>query len=743
MNDYPFIPGKIPITPEPLSRFLPPIPEGVAASWLEAHLPAGSLVLDPFGTSPRLVAEAARMGYRVIVAANNPVSHFLIEMAASPPQQDELRTILAQIAATRKENQRLELHILSLYATRCKFCSTKVIAEAFVWKRGATTPHARLYTCPHCGDRGESPTTEDDENNAARFAASGLHKARALEYLTPFHDPDRKYAESALEIYLPRAIYTLVTLINKVEGLNLNDTQRRLANTLLLYAFDQASSLWTHPTGRERPLQLSLPPQFREHNIWFALEKAVNEWSSNSPPIKTSHWPELPPEGGGISIYNGRLRDLAPRLDDLPINASLTALPRPNQAYWTLSVIWAGWLWGKKAITPIKNVLRRRRYDWAWHTSALSAVWGHLLPHLPPDTLVFGVVAETEPSFLCSTLLSANIANLHLSGMAVRNDYPQAQITWMHKPQVLALPKREPRVMGVEAVLEILRKRGEPAQYTTLHAAILKEWAQQGQVAAHVTIPHEKYTETQNQCQAVISSSPELIRFEEASRSIEVGLWWLVKPTKTEAPLFDRLEESVLRLLETLPGIRSSELDARVCQEFPGLLTPSRAKLLACLESYGVQQPEDSDEWQLRAEDSPRRRETEKKELMGQLKKFGTRLGFQTKGTHPLNWMTSDGDIIFSFYLISTAIFANILFHPQSRPSQSLIVLPGGRANLVAYKLQTNPYLTKVVDQGWRFLKFRHLRRLMASPTLSRANLDHLFGLDPLTYTKPQIPLLL
>ncbi len=106
--NIPFIPGQISTRSEPLARYLPPIPMGVAAAWLKSHFPIlpvdpdSPWVLDPFGASPHLIAEIARAGYRVLVSANNPISRFLIEMAANPPTQDELRAALAELASSRK-----------------------------------------------------------------------------------------------------------------------------------------------------------------------------------------------------------------------------------------------------------------------------------------------------------------------------------------------------------------------------------------------------------------------------------------------------------------------------------------------------------------------------------------------------------------------------------------------------------------------------------------------------------------
>jgi hypothetical protein len=101
LPDTPFISGTTPEKPYPLARFLPPYLEGTASAWLQEVLPLQDSqvdlpwVLDPFGASPHVDIEAARAGYRVLVAANNPVARFLLEMTANPPSKAELEATLA------------------------------------------------------------------------------------------------------------------------------------------------------------------------------------------------------------------------------------------------------------------------------------------------------------------------------------------------------------------------------------------------------------------------------------------------------------------------------------------------------------------------------------------------------------------------------------------------------------------------------------------------------------------------
>ena len=73
--------------------------------------------------------------------------------------------------------------------------------------------------------------------------------------------------------------------------------------------------------------------------------------------------------------------------------------PRPNQAFWTLSALWSGWLWGRKGVTPMRSALSRRRYDWDWFAQAIRASFHSLAPGLIQDTPVFGLFSQSTPNF--------------------------------------------------------------------------------------------------------------------------------------------------------------------------------------------------------------------------------------------------------------------------------------------------------------------------------------------------------
>ncbi len=387
-----------------LERFLPPLADANDPGWLGLSLAPGNWILDPFGASPQLDVLLAKAGYRVLVTAGNPVARFLIDLVAHPPEASDLLAALGGLAAERKEDARLETHLKDLYKTRCDQCHQDVSAETFIWDKKANQPIYKVYHCQNCNTNGEFPATKEDIELAEQWARSEpLHRARALGRVADLDDPEREFAEEALSIYTPRTIYAIGTLINRLDALQMSPERRRCLMALLLHAFDACNALWPQQGERARPKSLQTPNLFRENNIWLALQQGLGLFQdagkqAGGSPLVTL-WPEEPPEGGGICIFEGPLRELSDQVQDVPIRAVLGAAPRPNQAFWTLSALWAGWLWGREAVGPFRAVLRRRRYDWQFQAEALRALMQNLTAMLPERPSYTCLVCEPEPSF--------------------------------------------------------------------------------------------------------------------------------------------------------------------------------------------------------------------------------------------------------------------------------------------------------------------------------------------------------
>lgn len=724
----------------PLARYLPRLPRGTAASWLEQHIPAGSWVIDPFGASPQLAVEAAQAGYRFLVTANNPINRFLLEMAAVPPSEEQMQAALAELAASRRGDERLQPHILSLYETPCDECGRMISAEAFLWDSENNQPYARIYTCPHCNNSGEFPITPTDLQKAARYNVPGPHRARALERVASSQDPNRQHAEEALSVYMPRAVYALFTILNRLDGLTIPQEQRRLLEALILSACDQANTLWAMPAARQRPKQLTIPPRYREQNVWLALEEAIKVWSSERPATTLAHWPWVPSGEGVVCLYQGRIKDLVKELEDIKIEAVVSALPRPNQAFWTLSALWAGWLWGREAVGPFAKVLSRRRYDWSWHTRALTSALSSLQPYLKEKTPFFGLITECEPGFDGAAMLAAELSGFLLAGTALRRREGQSQYLWLVGERE-SQGEVSARQVVQQAGRDYLSARGESSHYLHLQSATLQALFDAGGLQTAGAKPARLFNQGRELLENSLSSMNGFKRYQGSEHDVEVGRWWLKDDRNVQEALADRVEKEVVNLLLANPGMHFDLLDRAMCEAFTGLMTPEEELLLVILNSYAEQ--DEYDLWRTRENDSPKSRRNDLDEMRQTLAKIGERLEYKVQGGSPLQWKSVDGEEkdLF-FYLTASALLSEMLSNSPHPPGQCLVVLPGGRSELVLYKLERDHRLTELVEGGWRFLKFRQVRRMAENLQLTSQALEAQLELDPLRHDDQQMPLL-
>jgi hypothetical protein len=91
---------------------------------------------------------------------------------------------------------------------------------------------------------------------------------------------------------------------------------------------------------------------------------------------------------------------------------------------------------------------------------------------------------------------------------------------------------------------------------------------------------------------------------------------------------------------------------------------------------------------------------------------------------------------------MGTAAFGETITQCTYPPNQCLIALPGSRASLALYKLRRNSHLNQIVNEGWRFIKFRHIYQMVRIPTLSRLNFNEILGQDPIQEADNQMRLL-
>ena len=736
-----FLPPGFPLDQSgPVNRFMPTLEGGSIMSALERIGEPGDLVVDPFGASPTLIVEAAKAGRAVIVAANNPITRFVIQLHTSPIDPSLLRAALARFANAPKDGSRLEPFLLDLYRTVCSRCGAMGSADFYIWDRSKGEPFLKSYTCDRCGQKVEENTTEVDIGLANSYSGRGLHYAMALEQLASARDPYRRHAETALNIYPGRSLYGLITLVSKLNQLGFDAKLMAAARALLLYAFDACNALWGYPEGRLRPRRLTLYSQYKETNVWRALEKAIDAWTLESPSIPLIDWPSASlPEPGTVAIYPGSARLLVESLAPGIARLLLTVPPRPNQAYWTLAALWAAWLWGRDAASPIKAAIRRRRYDWNWHARALLVVLKKVVEIFEEGTPALIFLPNVEPGFLGAALASLDGAGFRLTGIALRVAEEQAVLRLATECLGVAQePIPDLKGFIVQSAKRVLEKRGEPSPFLVLHAAVWADLAERRQLAPlWKEDDGNPLSRLSGELEAALRDR-ELIQRLGRATELEHGLYWLVDPSGADKPQSDRVEECILNLLRNEPGLPESELFERIYQMFPGLLSPDERFVEHCLRSYAEQESQ-SGKWRLRGEDLFEARAIDLTEMHELLIEMGSRLGFRVEGDDPLMWIDENEGVKNRFRIQETAVLGEAL---AIGDPPFIILLPGGRAMLIMEKVRRDPRIGEWLMKGGRIIKYRHVRRLATEPTLTRENFVQRLAIDPPDHQDPQLPLL-
>jgi hypothetical protein len=735
MEGMPYIAGVGAEAPGPLSRFLPPLEHGTIAAWLPQHAEPSSWLLDPFGFSPGLPLEAARAGYRVLVTVNNPITRFLLELAVDPLQEGDFKAAIAELAASKRGDERLETHLQSLYLTRCQQCGREIQATAFVWRKGWDVPFARIYECTECGDSGEREATGEDVERARELAGTDtLHRSRALERVAAKDDPERLHVQEAIQHYLPRPLYVLTTIINRIESLGLAPARRKALTASVLVACDAGNTLWSHSEQRPRPKQLSTPDEFREQNVWLALEGAHRLWAGTGDHVACVAWPNRIPEAAGICIYEGRLKNLANEVHkEIPIAAVIGSVPRPNQAFWTLSALWAGWLWGHAAVEPYRMALHRRRYDWTWNATALYATFTHLSELLALGTPYLGLLPEAEPQFILSAMTAISAAGFDLKGLAVRTQDDPVQFLW-ERGEKLRREVQKPTLAALRQVmLDYLGARGEPASYLHMKSVALQALAEAHSLRRADQDIESALRETRAGIEAALREDGGFVHLS-TGESIEAGAWGLREWPAIDA-LADRAEVIVVNYLQRSPDCTLLDIEREVFRNLPGLLTPSRETLQAILNSYAER---DGSAWKLRDEDRSAARREDVNAITGIVESIGARLKYKTRRAD--NWLLWEerGDLVFAFAVLASARVAPVVVKNPFPAARSVLVVPGGRVGLISNKVAQHPELAERLKE-YRLVKFRVWRSLADVKILTRETFEEQLSSDPVERAKGQM----
>jgi hypothetical protein len=734
----PFITGDSFRGKSPLERYLPAVPPGMLPGLMSSEIGEGGLVLDPFGSSPTAILDMARAGFSVVVACNNPIlSHMLRVLAGAYPYEHYSR-ILANLAATRKGEERLERHLEELYGVQCPECGNPGQARAFIWVKGASTPESAILDCTTCKRRIELTVSIESQQRLTGLAKVGMHRAMAYEKVAALNDPIRPRVEQALENYLTRPLYVLFTILNRLESLQLNVEDESMMQALMISAFDAGNTLWPHPSSNLRPKQLGQSGRIRENNLWIALIEAAEEWCNQEDAVTLVDFPQMPPHKGGVVLFPGRFKELKTRLNpQLAPKAVVAIPPRPNQAFWTLSAVWAGWLWGPSAVQPFRSALIRQRYDWQWYADAMTTLTQLLSDDAQKNIPIIGLLTECEPAYLMSTLTAFDMGRFNLEGYCFNPELNITQLIWGRQTgETSSGGELRPAIR--KAVANSMKEHGQPIEYAELAAAAAISLAEEHLFQFQVGEASDRYTTAYNSLKTELLTAGNYIRYR-GQRNLETEIWWKKGVRVIENSTDDRIELAIVEMLLENQGVDFHGIQKSLNERFPGLLTPATELIRTILDSYGELVDPVSGVWKLAGRENPLTRQTDLSEILDTLNATGTKFGYKVEGETESLWKNENGELVYCFIPTVHACVSGIMINNVHPPEKCLIVIPASRANLLLYKIEKNPHLYEAMADGWRIVKFRHIRHISMEHQNEPDQWELQLDMDPLEFKPVQM----
>jgi hypothetical protein len=730
-----------------LARLRQPIPAGVTPVYLEAYTRPGDLVVVPYCQGPGVVHEIVATGRRALALNFDPLLALLTRVMLSPLPPREMDAAVARVGDSLKHGMPLRQSLLELYSTSCPACGRPVAADYFVWEREGEAPLAKQIHCPACEWDGEAAAGPEDRERAAEVRSRGMHYHYLRERVLPALGVEpglRERLETLLGLYSQRNLYALAELTIKVESLFPEGPVQQALKLLLLDCLERCSSLAVPPGRTTRRDGLTRPPRFLERNVWRAFEEATGRLgrASGRPGVELAASIEAmlaPGEGAPAFAGQGLVRDLPQKLPPRSQSLIISSPPPLNAAAWSLSYLWGAWLLDAEAVAPLLPLIRQRRADAMLYARVMASSLQRLGGLLRDDGRLVLVPSGQRPAVVDALVLAAGSARLALRSLVARGDDYRLELSpsWAAGPGAPApasdVPLETASWQAALAVIETIRARGEPAEWSTLHAAMQHHLSATGLLARPLEAAEGSPTSLELLSEQMRSAleDPALERLAPAGGSPE--LWWLARPRDLSTPLADRVEAAAHDLLQSRAEPWSeAEFERAMYALFPGNLTPRAGLVPACLRSYG--QEVSPGQWQLRPGDLPQKREVEREAVIGQLLALGERMGYRAAPLAPFDAAWFEGKRQQALFVVRWRAAVHEALSLGGRPggAQRYLVIPGGRAALAGEKLERNPLLQRAMeDGGWRFIKYRHVRQLAGQAEVDEYVLRTIVGLDP------------
>ncbi|MFQ5593373.1 MAG: hypothetical protein ACE5HA_04425 [Anaerolineae bacterium] len=724
---------------------------------IQAHSSPGDVVLVPFAEDVWVARAALDQARRAILMVRTPAQQLRLWGSLSSVSDADRQRALARLAGTTKRDTPLDLYIQDLYQTTCPACGEPTPATAFIWDRARQTPVEKELACKACGFQGRAPADDGDTACAARFERRGLSFWFILEWLVDAQDTSgREVARRRLDQYSPRNLTALADITRKIDAeLSDDPAVQRILRLQLLHALD-AGRLQPTPVDSDVPNpstssahQTGETSLAMEPNIWHLLTQAPPENQIEIPlhlswDLET-FFGESDPRPN-VAVVAGPIRQLARQLPAHRIALILGAPPALDVEKWIWEQLWSRWVFGRGGAGGLQPPIG----GWTRHVRALGATLAALSPALRADGQVLFRFQDDDPTRAAATLmamspgasLEAFIYQPRLTEPAHLFDAAGGVYDMTFRPSTtpslptsLTLPDLAEAIesAAVQAAVDLLRARAEPAPFGWIFTAVVVNLAESGVLR-----------------QAMVALEAEISPLAFVQQHVRQGLraalsegvltavvgdkpthWWLPK-APPGPPLAERVEDTLVDLLKRESPITPTD----VYRYFPGWLTPEAELVAALLAAHGVETG--AGIWERQIADP-----AERKDISDAVHHLGKRLGFSVgAGIADVVW-GEGGRATHAFRIAETGRWDDLGIDVLPEAVAGYLVVPDRLVDLLRVKLGRNPlWRRELAERRWSPIKARHLQTMAGEPEVDRQEFKKIVGLEPIIeQAEAQIPL--
>lgn len=761
----------------------------VVGEYIETYCPKDGIVLDPFAGSGVVAVEAARRGRRAIVSDLNPVASLITEITLRPLDLIEFQKAFERV------KQDVKAKIEKLYEIHCVKCKKSLVCDAFV-REGDKLTEVRYPKCPHCGHRciDCKPVASDVEtlNKLEKKPPSGWYPKNRLYYDDGQPFKEKQKYESLEDLFTRRNLQALVWLHESIEK-----EPNAYIKEALLASFTSMLHLCTrmmpvgNPQSTNHYTYFSSPGwtqhsywsagRYMEQSVWEKFESAVvghqgmlnakREANKLLPKVRvTDDWRKVLKGKADIAIVTGDCLKMMKKMPNDSIDYVFTDPPYDSSVqYGELSLMWNAWLkkdahYTENLVTQeiINNEKQHKNFD-IYH-KLISQSFRMCFDLLKPGSYMtltfhnptFKVRNATVRAGLYAGFDFEKIHHQPLGQVSAKSmiqPFGSAQGDFylrFHKPVAKVAKKMEEvteerfRRVVIETCKEVIAERAEPTPYTILVNYVDPVLAKQGFFGTlHTGLDVKTVLEG--------ALGKDFVLHDAKIGGASGKLWWFKDPLFVarlhEVPLSERVEKTVLGVLQDKGRVTFTEVWDAVSREFPNSLTSDTTSIKEALETY-ARKVGTAGEWMLR--EQIRARVRAHSELIALLAKVGKQSGFDIWIGRPeqaaqadglgggvrlstlvtvkptkiagvtnvkdvllmdLLWM-KDGAVYAAFEVESTTTMTSALQRGSNLPAGSMkvMVLPEERKVDYDRKMQSPMFRDFFTSQGWQLLFFDKFR---------------------------------